>query len=247
MRTIVIIPSRYGSSRFPGKPLALIAGKPMIQWVYENASKASFVDDIYVATDDSRIYGCVQSFGGKVLMTSNKHMCGTDRLSECADLLNLDDEDIVLNIQGDEPLIKAEMIKDLYSCFDKAEVYMGTLKKAIEDESELDNPNVVKVINDVNDYAIYFSRYCLPYERDGKKVVHYKHIGAYGYKTWFLKKYSKMKKTSLEMSESLEQLRVIENGYKIKVKETDFQTIGVDTSEQLHAVENSLLKELKTK
>lgn len=246
MRTIVIIPSRYGSSRFPGKPLAFIAGKPMIQWVYENASKASFVDDIYVATDDSRIFDCVQRFGGKVLMTSDKHMCGTDRLAECADILNLDDEDIVLNIQGDEPLIKAEMIKDLYSCFEESDVYMGTLKKAIEAKSELDNPNVVKVINDLNDYAIYFSRYCLPYERDGEKVVHYKHIGAYGYKTWFLKKYSRMKKTSLEMSESLEQLRAIENGYKIKIRETNFQTIGVDTPEQLYAVENALLKELKT-
>lgn len=242
MKTIAIIPSRYGSSRFPGKPLALIAGKPMIQWVYENVSKASFLDNVYVATDDKRIFSCVEKFGGHALMTSNTHTCGTDRLAECAEILNLQDEDLVLNIQGDEPLINEELIQDLYSCFDKEEVYMGTLRKLIEVKEELNNPNVVKVINDVNDYAIYFSRYCLPFERDGKETIHYKHIGAYGYKTWFLKKYSKMAKTPLENSESLEQLRVLENGYKIRVKETNYQTVGVDTPEQLREVELILME-----
>lgn len=125
----------------------------------------------------------------------------------------------------------------MISCFDDPNVYMGTLKKKIEEDEELDNPNVVKVITDTNDYAIYFSRFCLPYERDGIRRVHFKHIGAYGYTTDFLKKYSKMPKTSLEISESLEQLRVIENGYKIKVKETQYQTVGVDTPEQLELVE----------
>lgn len=242
MKVVAIIPSRYGSSRFPGKPLALIAGKPMIQWVYENVSKAAFLDAVYVATDDQRIFDCVEEFGGRALMTSDKHTCGTDRLAECADILELEEEDIVLNIQGDEPLINPQMVADLYSNFDDADVYMGTLKKLIKDDDELDNPNVVKVINDVNDYAIYFSRYCIPFERDGKKANHYKHVGAYGYKTWFLKKYSKMQKTSLEISESLEQLRVIENGMKIKVKETEYQTIGVDTPEQIALVENQLAK-----
>lgn len=242
MKTLAIIPSRYGSSRFPGKPLAMILGKPMIQWVYENVSKASFLDAVYVATDDSRIFSCVEKFGGRVLMTSDKHTCGTDRLAECAEILNLDDEDLVLNIQGDEPLITAEMVQDLYSCFDQNNVYMGTLKKRIDNEEELDNPNVVKVISDINDFAIYFSRYCLPYERDGKKTLHYKHIGAYGYKVSFLKQYSKMSKTSLEISESLEQLRVLENGYKIRVKETQYQTIGVDTPEQIQQVEEQLRK-----
>lgn len=237
MKTIAIIPSRYSSSRFPGKPLAPISGKPMIRWVYENVAKASFLEAVYVATDDHRIFDCVESFGGKALMTSDKHTCGTDRLAECAEILKLEDEDLVLNIQGDEPLIKQEMVQDLYSCFDNEDVYMGTLKKLIEVDAELDNPNVVKVINDVNDYAIYFSRYCLPYERDVKKASHYKHIGAYGYKTWFLKEYCKMKKTPLEISESLEQLRVLENGYKIRVKETKYQTVGVDTPEQLLEVE----------
>lgn len=242
MKTIAIIPSRYGSSRFPGKPLAIISGKPMIQWVYENVSMASFLDAVYVATDDQRVFDCVESFGGKALMTASTHTCGTDRLAECAETLELCDDDLVLNIQGDEPLIKAEIIQDLYSCFDSEEVYMGTLKKKIEIEDELDNLNVVKVINDINEYAIYFSRLCLPFAKDGKKTDHYKHIGAYGYKAWFLKKYSKMAKTPLEVSESLEQLRVLENGYRIRVKETKYQTVGVDTPEQVKQVEEELRK-----
>lgn len=242
MKVIAIIPSRYGSSRFPGKPLALIAGKPMIQWVFENVSKADFLDAVYVATDDQRIYKCVSDFGGKAIMTSDRHMCGTDRLAECAEILNLSDDDIVLNIQGDEPLINYNLIADLYSTFDYENVYMGTLKKLITDESELDNPNVVKVISDINGDAIYFSRYCLPYERGGAQAKHYKHIGVYGYRKHFLMKFSKMPKTYLEISESLEQLRVIENGYKIRTKETVWQTVGVDTPEQILQVEEQLRK-----
>ncbi len=241
MKLTAIIPSRYGSSRFPGKPLALISGKPMIQWVYENVKKVSSISDVYVATDDQRIFDTVVDFGGKALMTSVEHTCGTDRLAECADILKLGDEDIVLNIQGDEPLIKPEMILDLISTFDDESVYMGTLKKKIEEENEIINPNVVKVITDVNNDAIYFSRYTIPYERDGVRRIHYKHVGTYGYKVWFLKKYSNMPKTELEISESLEQLRVIENGFKIRVKETQWQTIGVDTPEQIQLVENFLL------
>lgn len=238
MKTIVIIPARYGSTRFPGKPLALIKGKPMIEWVYENAKKCEKVDDVYVATDDSRIFDCVESFNGKALMTSDKHTCGTDRLAECAEILKLDDEDIILNIQGDEPTFRKEMIEDLESIFEDKDVYFGTLKVLIDRQEELDNPNVVKVIDDVNHDAIYFSRFTLPYERDKqRKTNHYKHIGAYGYKKWFLMKYSKMEKSELEISESLEQLRAIENGYKIRVKETKYQTVGVDTPEQIEEVE----------
>ena len=243
-RIIVIIPARYQSSRFPGKPLSIISGKPMVQWVYENVREACFIDNVYVATDDQRIYDCVTEFCGNALMTSTAHTCGTDRLTECIDILKLDNDDIVLNIQGDEPLVTPQMVKDLYSTFDDPDVYMGTLKKLIEDKDELQNPNVVKVITDIHDDAIYFSRFCIPYERDvkgNKKVTnHYKHIGAYGYKVWFLKKYSVMAKTSLEISESLEQLRVIENGYKIRVAETQFQTIGVDTPEQINLVEKEM-------
>lgn len=238
MRRIVIIPSRYGSSRFPGKPLALICGKPMIQWVCENVSSVKCVDSVYVATDDKRIYDAVIDFGGKAIMTSSEHTCGTDRLAECVDILKLADEDIVLNIQGDEPLIKPEMILDLLSTFDDDSVYMGTLKKRIEEDDEILNPNVVKVITDIRNDAIYFSRYTIPYERDGIRRTHYKHVGTYGYKVWFLKQFSGMPKTELELAESLEQLRVIENGFKIRVKETPWQTIGVDTPEQIVMVEN---------
>lgn len=241
MRKIAIIPARYQSTRFPGKPLANISGKPMIQWVYENVRKVNVLDDVYVATDDERIFNAVETFGGKVLMTANTHTCGTDRLAECINILNLNEEDIVLNIQGDEPLIKPEMIEDLLNAFDTEDVYMVTLKKII-DEEEMDNPNVVKVITDINDNAIYFSRYCVPYERDRGFVKHYKHIGVYGYKTWFLCKFSKMSKTSLEKAESLEQLRVIENDLKIKVKETIYHSIGVDTPEQIPLVEEELRK-----
>lgn len=236
-KIIILIPARYDSLRFPGKPLAKIFGKPMVQYVYESVKKVEDIYSVFVATDDQGIFEAVNSFGGRALMTSKNHTCGTDRLAECVDILKLSDEDIVLNIQGDEPLIQKEMVADLISCFHSADVYMGTLKKRIENEEELSNPNVVKVITDKNDYAIYFSRYCLPYERDGKKIDHYKHIGVYGYTARFLKEFHKMPKTSLEISESLEQLRVIENGFKIKVKETKYQTIGVDTPEQLKQVE----------
>lgn len=243
MKTIAILPARYASSRFPGKPLAKINGKPMIQHVYERVSGIKKLDSICVATDDQRIYDAVTYFGGKVIMTSNKHSCGTDRLAECAAILNLDDNDIIINVQGDEPLVNKKMICKLIAQFDDDKVYMGTLKKKITSLEELDNPNVVKVITDVHNDAIYFSRYCLPFERDGNKTNHYKHIGLYAYKKWFLMKFSDMEKTMLEKAESLEQLRVIENGYKIRVAETQYQTIGVDTPEQLEAVRNYMLEE----
>ena len=245
MKKIALIPSRYGSTRFPGKPLALIKGKPMIQWVVENIKKCPDVDDIYVATDDRRIYDAVEAFGGKALMTSDKHTCGTDRLAECVQILNLDDEDIILNIQGDEPTFRKEMVEDLLSIFEDESVYFGTLKVEITDENELNNPNAVKVINDFNGNAIYFSRYTIPYVRDEKNrdsVKHYKHIGAYGYKKWFLMKYSAMEKSPLEISESLGQLRAIENGYQIRVKETKYQTVGVDTPDQIEEVERLMEK-----
>ena len=247
MKTIAIIPSRYGSTRFPGKPLALIKGKPMIEWVVENVKKTNKVDDVYVATDDSRIFDVVNSFGGKAIMTSDKHTCGTDRLAECAEILKLDDEDIILNIQGDEPTFRSEMVEDLISIFDDENVYFGTLKVEIKNDEELNNPNCVKVINDLKGDAIYFSRYTIPYVRDEKNiglVKHYKHIGAYGYKKWFLMKYSKMEKSGLEISESLEQLRAIENGYKIRVKETKYETVGVDTPDQIYLAEEFMEKNL---
>lgn len=240
MKKVAIIPARYQSSRFPGKPLALILEKPMIQWVYENVSRTIGLADAYVATDNQSIYDCVTAFGGKALMTAADHICGTDRLAECIDILSLENDDIILNIQGDEPLIKEKMIMDLAGIFDDESVYAGTLKKRIENEEELNNPNVVKVVCDTNNDAIYFSRYPIPFERDGIKRTHYKHIGVYAYKAGFLKEFSKMNKMELELSESLEQLRIIENGYKIRVKETRWETIGVDSPQQISLVERYL-------
>ena len=240
MRVIVIIPARYGSTRFPGKPLARIMGKPMIQWVYENVKKVEMISTIYVATDDQRIYDTVQRFGGKVMMTLPEHSCGSDRIAECLQRLNISDDTIVLNIQGDEPLICKEMIEELIRCFDDSKVYMGTLKKLITDDDELVNPNIVKVITDRNDDAIYFSRYAIPYEKEKTKSEHYKHIGVYGYTAKFLLQFCKLPKARLEKAESLEQLRAIENGYKIRVKESEYQTIGVDTPEQVELVERML-------
>jgi 3-deoxy-manno-octulosonate cytidylyltransferase (CMP-KDO synthetase) len=244
MKFVSIIPARYQSTRFPGKPLVAINGKPMIQWVYESVCKVQKVDEVYVATDDSRIFECVTSFGGKAIMTSVNHTCGSDRIAECAEILQLEDQDVILNIQGDEPLIKIEMIEDLITAFDEDEVYMATLKKRIEVEEEIENPNVVKVTTDNQGFAITFSRCTIPFNRDKKLGVQYfKHVGAYGYKKWFLMKYNSMEKSYLEMAEALEQLRVLENGYKIKVVETRNQSIGVDTPDQVALVEAQMAEE----
>ena len=245
MRQIAIIPSRYGSSRFPGKPLQIIAGKPMIEYVYKNTIKAKRLDDVYVATDDDRIYNCVKAFGGKAVMTSKDIACGTDRVGNCAKILGLTDEDIVYNIQGDEPLIRSEMIDELIDIFDDSDVYMGTLKKKIESDEELNNPNIVKVVSDKNDNAIYFSRYSIPYDRDNNRIDCFKHIGVYGYKNWFLQKFISLERTPLELSESLEQLRVIENGYKIRVHEIQYYSLGVDVKEQISVVEKAIIQTQK--
>ena len=241
MRTVAIIPARYSSSRFPGKPLALIAGKPMVQHVYERVKSA--LPQVYVATDDERIYDAVTLFGGMALMTSVRHCCGTDRLAECALMpeLGLEDGDLILNIQGDEPLIRPEMVRDLVGCFEDPQVVMGTLKKEITRPEDLENPNVVKVVTDSRGDALYFSRFCIPFVRgEAAATKHYKHIGVYGYKKDFLLKFSKMQPSSLEGSESLEQLRVLENGYRIRVSETIYDTVGIDTPEQLKEIEKYL-------
>lgn len=246
MKIIAIIPARYQSSRFPGKPLALLCGAPMIQWVYEAVSQMKNIDEVYVATDDERIYQTVKNFSGNAIMTSNHHICGSDRLAECAESLGLNDDDIIINIQGDEPLVKPEMIHDLLKAFELPDVYMGTLKKRITDAAQIENPNIVKVVTDISDNAILFSRYAIPYNRDAKMdVIYYKHIGIYAYKKWFLMKYSNMPKTSLEHAESLEQLRVIEHGFKIKVIETAYETIGVDTPDELILAEKLMSQHTK--
>lgn len=242
-KVIALIPARYQSSRFPGKPLALINGRPMIQWVYERVSKVHELDAIYVATDDKRIYDCVVDFGGKCLMTSSVHESGTDRLAECVEFLGLDDTDIVLNIQGDEPLIKEDMILDLISTMDGS-ADMGTLKELIVSKRDVENANIVKVVTDLQDSAMYFSRYPIPYNRsniDG--VNYYRHIGVYAYKVNFLRKFAKLPKSDCEKIECLEQLRALENGYKIRVKETSSSSMGVDVPEQIEEIERILLNE----
>lgn len=235
-KIIAIIPARYQSSRFPGKPLAMIAGKMMIERVYERVSEVSKIEDVLVATDDIRIFNAVTAFGGKTVMTG-ECSCGTERVYEAVKDVVCD---IVLNVQGDEPLIQKEMIEDLLVSFADDDVCMATLKKRITVREDIDNPNIVKVIADRNNNALYFSRCPIPYDRDGVDATYYKHIGIYGYTKDFLKEYIQIEKTSLEMAENLEQLRVLESGYKIKVKETIYDSIGVDTPEDILKIEKEI-------
>lgn len=239
-KIIAIIPARYQSSRFPGKPLTSICGKAMIQWVYERVMSVDQIKSVYVATDDIRIFEAVENFGGNVIMTG-ECSCGTDRVYQaCKDI----EGDIILNVQGDEPLIKPEMIRDLIEAFNDSDVQMATLRKKIVNNDELDNPNVVKVITDKFDDAIYFSRFAIPFDRDKKNEIDiYKHIGIYGYKKSFLEKFVAMEQTNLEKIECLEQLRAIENGYKIRVKETIYQSIGVDQPSDIARVEEQMKRE----
>ena len=242
-KKIAIIPARYQSSRFPGKPLALICGKPMIQWVYERTVNVSCLDEVYVATDDDRIKKCVEDFGGKCLMTSLNHESGTDRLAECVQILELQDTDIVLNIQGDEPLIEEQMIMDLLSTMNQNED-MGTLKELIISQDDVENTNIVKVVTDLQDNALYFSRYPIPYNRRNvSDIKYYRHVGVYAYRVSFLKKFAKMPKSEYETIECLEQLRALENGYKIKVKITNSSSMGVDVPEQIEQMEQKILEE----
>lgn len=231
MKFLGVIPARYGSSRFEGKPLELIQGKTMIEWVYKR-TLLSKLDKVIVATDDHRIETVVKSFGGEVVMTSKEHETGTDRIAEVAELYK--DFDVIVNIQGDEPLIESSMINSLMDPFKKEpKLKMATLKYKLDSMEDVDNPNIVKVITDKNDYAIYFSRSPIPFPRNLNSDIYYKHIGVYAYNRDFVLAFSKYPQTPLEKSESLEQLRVLENGEKIKVIETIHKVLGVDTPEDL--------------
>lgn len=237
-KIVAVLPARYQSSRFPGKPLAMIAGKLMIQRVYEQVKQAAGISRVIVATDDERIYDAVQHFSGEAVMTGNCS-CGTERVYEA-----IKDEscDIVINVQGDEPLIKPEMIDELIEAMECDDIVMATLCKEITEDSDIDNPNVVKVIRDKNENAIYFSRHPIPFNRDERKDVKYfKHIGIYGYNKEFLREYVQTKKTPLEIAENLEQLRVLESGYKIKVRETAFDSRGVDMPEDVIKIEKEIM------
>lgn len=246
MKAIGVIPARWGSTRFEGKVIANLLGKPVVQHVWENAKKAKTLDDLVIACDDERIMKVVKEFGGKAIFTSPNQPSGTDRLAE---VVNPIDVEIAVNIQGDEPLVKPIMIDNLVMALqDEKAAQMATVMKKIDDEEELTNSNVVKVIVDKNGYAIYFSRYAIPYNRTGeadekKRPVYYKHIGIYAFTKDFLFTFRNLPHSALENAEKLEQLRVIENGYKIKVVETKFDTVGVDTHEDLKRVEELLLRE----
>lgn len=239
MQVLCIIPARYASTRLPGKPLKLIAGKPMIEHVYRQAAKAELPCEVVVAVDDKRVYDAVEGFGGKAVMTREDHPNGTSRLAEVAE--KYPDIDVVVNVQGDEPMIPPEIIDNLAQVFaDEKDVDMATMKVLMKEE-EYGDPSAVKVVTDARGNALYFSRSLIPYPRnksDRSKV--YKHVGIYAYTREFLLQYAKMPSTPLEETESLEQLRVLESGHKIKVLESDFQGVGVDTQEDLDAV-NAIL------
>ncbi|UCD34640.1 MAG: 3-deoxy-manno-octulosonate cytidylyltransferase [Nitrospiraceae bacterium] len=245
-RVAAIIPARFHATRFPGKPLALLRGKPLIQHVYEQAVKAGRVDSVFVATDDERIYDTVSRFGGRAVMTSTVHESGTDRIAEAAARI---DCEYVINVQGDEPFIEPEMIDDVVDLLyndDRAE--MGTLAKRITGTDELLSPHVVKVVFDEEGFALYFSRAPIPFHRDdwkdlqgvafkeGRTAV-FKHIGIYGFRKEALSRFSSLKKGRLEDVEKLEQLRALNAGMKIKVKETTYDTFGIDTVEDLRKAE----------
>ncbi len=235
-----IIPARYASSRFPGKPLVMIGNKPMIQRVYELTRKT--LDLVYVATDDIRIIEAVLNFGGKAIMTSPDHLSGTDRCAEAVSIINSETGklvDIVINIQGDEPFIKSEQINLLMECFDDETVEIATLIRKVEPGEDIFNPNQPKVILNSAGDAIYFSRTAIPFIRDAeksdwsKKHDFYKHIGLYAYRTETLKKITLLPRSMLEVCESLEQNRWIENGYRIRTAMTLWESIGIDTPEDL--------------
>lgn len=242
MKITAIIPARYGSTRFPGKALADLGGKPMIQHVYERTARATHLSRVIVATDDQRIADAVKRFGGETIMTSPDHETGTDRLAEVAGQLN---DEIIVNVQGDEPLIEPAMIDQAVAPFlADPQLQMGTLKCRIKCLHDFLSPNVVKVVTDSQGYALYFSRSPLPFFRDkwqdlkdeafasGRMLCH-KHVGLYVYQRDFLLHYAALPQTPLECAEKLEQLRALENGIRIRVVETDFESLGVDTPEDL--------------
>ena len=233
-----IIPARYASTRFPGKPLVDIHGKSMLQRVYEQCQKSKLVQ-IVVATDDERIAAHVKDFSGEVILTASTHKSGTDRIAEAADKLNLQDDSIVVNIQGDEPFIHPEDINLLTTCFENTSTQIATLVKKIETIKTLENPNNPKVVLNANKEALYFSRAPIPHLKDLKKEdwlnhhTFFKHIGVYGFRTAVLKEINQLPCSLLEQKEGLEQLRWLENGYRIQTAETNSESIAVDCPEDL--------------
>ena len=248
MSAVIVIPARYDSTRFPGKPLALLKGIPVIQHVYENSKGASSAEEVVVATDSEAVFERVLSFGGRAVMTSAGHVSGTDRVAEIARTLSCD---IIVNVQGDEPLIRPAMVDDVISLLSDPRADIGTLVKEIGRPEEVVDSNVVKAVFDRDGFALYFSRAPIPYHRDawkdltassvqGSPFKVYKHVGIYSYRRDILLKLTGMRPSLLEEREKLEQLRALENGIKIKVKETSWETMGIDTPLDLERVERWL-------
>lgn len=235
MKSIVVIPARYASTRLPGKPLAEIAGRPLIRHVYERAAQARGIEAVLVATDDARIAEAVRAFGGRVAMTASTHRTGTDRVAEAARAF---DADVVVNVQGDEPLIPSEVIERVAGALAEGEpAAMASAMTRVRSQEERDSPSVVKVVTDRQGYALYFSRYPIPFVRDaGVEHVPFKHLGIYAYRRAFLEEFTRLEPTPLECLESLEQLRALEHGHRIRMIETDYDPVSVDTPEDLERV-----------
>ena len=240
MKFTAIIPARYASTRFPGKPLAVLGGKTVIQRVYEQVS--SVLNEVYVATDDERIFACVNSFGGKAVMTRADHQSGTDRIQEATEKTNTQ-ADVIINVQGDEPFIQPSQILTLMQLFDDPSTQIGTLGKYFENIEAVENPNSPKIVMDNRGFALYFSRSVIPYIR-GKERQNWfgeypflKHLGVYAYRREVLAEVTKLPQSSLEKAESLEQLRWLQNGYRIRVGLTDVETVGIDTPKDLQRAE----------
>ena len=247
MKFIGIIPARYASTRFPGKPLALLGGKPVIQHVYEKV--AAVLEAAYVATDDERIYDVVKSFGGQVVMTRTDHKSGTDRIEEAIEKLG-GKWDVVVNVQGDEPFVAKSQLDTICHCFDDPTTQIATLGKPFESMEAVQNPNSPKIVVDNMGFAMYFSRSVIPYVRGKEKsswLTHYpflKHLGIYAYRKDVLRQVTQLPQSSLEIAESLEQLRWLQNGFKIKVGTTDVETVGIDTPQDLERAEEFLKTQL---
>ncbi|NOX88079.1 MAG: 3-deoxy-manno-octulosonate cytidylyltransferase [Calditrichaeota bacterium] len=248
MNVICVIPARYGSTRFPGKPLTLIGQKPMIRWVYERAVTAAKIDRVLVATDDERIASAVRSFGGEAVLTPSELPSGTDRVAAA---VKDENADVVINLQGDEPFVKADLLDALVQVFeDHPEVQIATPIKRIESDHDLFDPNLVRVVKDKNGWALFFTRATIPYLRDIEdrakwlnNFPFFKHVGIYAYRKDFLMKMTHWSQSSLEKAEKLEQLRVLENGGKIFTIETDYESVSVDTPEDLKKVNKIIEKE----
>ncbi len=243
-KVVGVIPARYSSTRFEAKVLVDIMGKPMIQWVWERAKQVKILDELIIACDDERVAEVARGFGAQVVMTAKGHTSGTDRIAE---VVNPIEVKVVVNIQGDEPLVHPTMIDSVArAILSDSSISVATIIRKIENLQDISDPHVVKVVKDKNDFALYFSRSPIPFHARNSDItapVYYKHIGLYGYSKDFLFTYKNMASSNLERTEKLEQLRVLEDGYKIKVIETKYDTIGVDTPEDLEKVKEYLMKE----